>query len=323
MNLSPSATATAPALPRPRAGALRSLVRGRSADPAWLRPALLGVLAGTLTRRPTTVTQYFPSYFDRPGMRLLGQAVYARADAFICDSKALSDEINDWMYRPHRRSLVIPNGVPVPVVSRSNAEMRSLLGLPPERSVAIVGQVSRLTPNKGHRVLLRAAREVLRERPDTYFIFTGYPNEDPAYVETLKREALALGVTDRVRIVSWPGSIGDIWEVIDIHVHASLHDSLPIAITEGMSFGKPAVVTNTGGTEEMVTHEETGLVVPMNDAEALAAGMLRLLREPETGRRLGAAAQRRYHQRFRPEVMSRALENLFVDLIDGDHADLS
>jgi 4-amino-4-deoxy-L-arabinose transferase-like glycosyltransferase len=45
MNLSPSATASAPALPRPRAGALRSLARGRSADPAWVRPALLGVLA--------------------------------------------------------------------------------------------------------------------------------------------------------------------------------------------------------------------------------------------------------------------------------------
>jgi glycosyltransferase involved in cell wall biosynthesis len=276
---------------------------------------LFGVLAGSLTRRPTTVTQYFPTYFDRAGMRLLGQGIYARADAFICDSKAHSDLINRWMYRPHRRSVVIPNGVPVPVATRTNLEMRRLLDIPLERSVSVVGQVSRLIPYKGHRVLLRAAGEVLAQRPDTYFIFTGYPNEDPTYAETLRAEALVLGIADHVRIVSWPGSIGDIWEVIDVHVHASLHDSLPIAITEGMSLAKPAVVTNVGGVEEMVTHAETGLVVPMRNPEALAAGILRLLREPATCRRLGAAAQGRYHLRYRPEIMSRALEALFVDLI--------
>jgi glycosyltransferase involved in cell wall biosynthesis len=277
---------------------------------------LFGVLAGTLTRRPTTVTQYFPTYFDRRGMRLLGQAVYARADAFICDSKAHSDLINRWLLRPHRRTRVIPNGVPVPVAARTNAEMRRLLDIPPDRSVKVVGQVSRLIPYKGQRVLLKAAREVLSQEPETYFLLTGYPNEDPAYVDSLREDARELGITDRLRIVSWPGSIGDIWEVIDVHVHASLHDSLPIAITEGMSLAKPAVVTNVGGVEELVTHEETGLVVPMNDPGALARGMVRLLRDAVACRRLGAEAQRRYEQTYRPEVMARSLEDLFVELIE-------
>jgi glycosyltransferase involved in cell wall biosynthesis len=277
---------------------------------------LFGVLAGTLTRRPTTITQYFPSYFDRLGMRLLGQAVFARADAFICDSKAQSDLINRGLFRPHRRSMVIPNGVPVPVVTRTNAEMRRELGIPGNRSSRVVGQVSRLIPYKGQQVLLQAARQILSQAPDTYFILTGYPNEDPSYVETLKTCARDLNTEDRVRIVSWPGSIGDIWELIDIHVHASLHDSLPIAITEGMSLQKPAVVTNVGGVEEMVTHEETGLVVPMNDAGALAGGVLRLLGEPETAKRLGAKAQQRYFEKYRPEAMTRALESLFVELIE-------
>jgi glycosyltransferase involved in cell wall biosynthesis len=281
---------------------------------------LFGVLAGCLTRRPTTITQYFPYYFDRPGMRLLGQAVFARADAFICDSRAQSDLINRWLFRPHRRSLVIPNGIPVPTVTRASDEMRRLLELPTDRSVRVVGQVSRLIPYKGQRVLLRAAREILFEEPNTYFVLTGYANGDQAYIETLRRDASELGIADRLRIVSWPGSIGDVWQLIDVHVHASLQDSLPIAITEGMSFGKPAVVTNVGGVEEMVTHEQTGLVVPMNDPGALARGVVRLLKEPETARRLGTAAQERYQQSYRPESMARALEALFVELIERDHA---
>ena len=274
---------------------------------------LFGVLAGALTRRPTTITQYFPTYFQRPGMRLLGEQVYARAGAFICDSQAHSDLINRSLRRPHPRSLVIPNGVPAPAVTRSRAEMRQHLNIPPDGRV--IGQVGRLVEYKGQRVLLKAARQVLAQEPNTYVVLSGYPNEDPSFPEILWQDARDLNISDRVRIVSWPGSIGDIWELIDIHVHASLHDSLPIAITEGMSFGKPAVVTNVGGVEEMVTHEHTGLVVPMNDPGALAYGMLRLLREPETADRLGANARRRYQEHYRPEVMTRRLEEVFTDLL--------
>ena len=281
---------------------------------------LFGVLAGALTGRPTAVTHYFPYYFDRPGMRLLGQKVFAAADAFICDSKAHSDLVNRWLGRPHPRSLVIPNGIPVPLTTRTRVEMRRELDLPPDEAVRVVGQVSRLIPYKGQRVLLQAAQVVLGQVPDTYFVLTGYAGEDPPYVETLKQDARDLGIADRVRIVSWPGPIGDIWTVVDIHAHASVQDSLPVAIAEGMSLGKPAVVTNVGGVEEMVTHEDTGLVVPMRDPGALAAGILRLLREPHTAARLGAAAQRRYQQRYRPAVMAHALEDLFAELAGRDHA---
>jgi glycosyltransferase involved in cell wall biosynthesis len=277
--------------------------------------ALFGVLAGSLTRRPTTITEYFPYYFDRPGMRLIGQAVFARADAFICDSRAHSDLINRWLFRPHRRSVVIPNGIPVPTATRTNEEMRRRLDIPADRQVKVVGQVSRLVHYKGHRVLLKAAQEILTHCPHTHFVLTGYAHEDPTYVETLRQDARDLGIEDRVRIIHWPGSIGDIWELIDIHVHASFQDSLPIAITEGMAYAKPAVVTEVGGVREMVTHDLTGIVVPMKDPGALAGGILRLLREPETARRLGIAAQERYRLGYRPEVMTRALEDLFAELI--------
>ena len=278
---------------------------------------LFGVLAGGITGRPTTITQYFSGYFDRPGMRLLGEAVYRQAAAFICDSKAHADLINRGLRRPHPRSIVIPNGIPAPAVTRTNFEMRRELGLPPDRKSRIVGQVGRLVEYKGQRVLLKAAREILASEPDTYFLLAGYPNEDATFTDTLNQYARELGIEDRVRIVSWPGSIGDIWEVIDIHVHASRQDSLPIAIAEGMSLGKPAVVTEVGGVREMVSDQETGLVVPINDPGSIARGVLRLLREPDTARTLGAAARRRYQERYRPEVMARSLEDLFVEVLQS------
>ena len=251
------------------------------------------MLAGRLTGRPTTITEYFPGYYDRRGRRLTGQLVFCLADAFICDSQAHSDLVNRWLFRRHRRARVIPNGIPAPVATRTNAQMRRELRLPDDRGARVVGQVSRLVSYKGQRVLLKAAKRVIARVPDTYFVLTGYPGEDSTYPDTLRRDAEELGIADRVRLVSWPGSIGDVWELIDVQAHASLHDSLPVSVAEGMSFGKPAVVTNVGGIEEMVLHEQTGLVVPMNNPDALAGGLERLLQEPATDERLGMAARQR------------------------------
>src|SRR5207247_1743863 len=123
------------------------------------------------------------------------------------------------------------------------------------------------------------------------------------------------GIGDRVIIAHYPGPIGDVWSVIDLHVHSSLYDSLPIAVQEGMSLGKPAIVTSVGGIPDMVENERTGLVVPPGDSEALGAAILRLLRDQPTAERLGQAAAQRYEERYRPEVMTRAIEDLFLELI--------
>jgi len=114
--------------------------------------------------------------------------------------------------------------------------------------------------------------------------------------------------------VSYPGPIGDVWQALDIHVHASLMDSLPNAIIEGMSLALPAVVTSVGGIPEMVEHEETGLVVPPDDPASLANALLQLLRHPYQAAALGQAAYRRYRDRYGTEAMTRTLEQLFATL---------
>jgi glycosyltransferase involved in cell wall biosynthesis len=90
---------------------------------------------------------------------------------------------------------------------------------------------------------------------------------------------------------------------------------LPSAIIEGMSLGKPAVVTSVGGIPEIVENDKTGRLVPPGDSKALSTALLRLLREPERAKRLGEEAKKRYEELYRPETITRRLENLFADLI--------
>jgi glycosyltransferase involved in cell wall biosynthesis len=176
----------------------------------------------------------------------------------------------------------------------------------------VVGQVSGIIPSKGHEVLLEAAARILEREAGVAFLFAGFPRGQDAHQRRLRERIRELGVSDRVRLAGYPGPIGDVWNVIDVHVHASLFDSLPNAIIEGMSLGKPAVVTAVGGIPEIVTHGETGLVVPPGDVDALEHAITRLLRSPDEAARLGAAARRRYEARLRPEHMTAAMEQLFL-----------
>ena len=181
--------------------------------------------------------------------------------------------------------------------------------------MTIVGQISSLVPYKGQMVLLDAVLSVLPEFPNTMFLLVGYVTpKDTAFRDRLLEKAKALGIEDHIRICGYPGHIGDVWQIIDIHVHASLFDSLPVAIIEGMSLGKPAVVTSVGGIPELVQHETTGIVVPPGDPEELARGLKRLLRDHDTAKRLGSAALARYTQSYDPVVRTRQQESLFLDI---------
>jgi glycosyltransferase involved in cell wall biosynthesis len=194
-------------------------------------------------------------------------------------------------------------------------EARRRFGLPDDTRTRIIGQIGRLIEAKGQTILLHAAKKILNQGSNVAFLMIGYA-VNRQYRDTLIQLAHQLGIADHVRIVSYPGSIGDAWKAIDVHVHPSLFDSQPISVIEGMSLGKPAVVTSVGGLPEMVEHGRTGLLIPPGDPDALCAAVLQLLQDPALPIRLGSAARERYAQRHRPEVMARALEKVFLEMIN-------
>jgi glycosyltransferase involved in cell wall biosynthesis len=278
---------------------------------------LVSVLAGRMTRTPTAVTLYHTGSRAKEtrlhtfGLRL----VLATASAIITDSRARCHEITSLNGHAPRRIAVIPNGVFPPASTRTRSDMQRALGLPDEPRTQVIGQVSRLTLFKGHTVLLRAARSVVSQEPRTHFLCVGYERGGNSYKTRLEQEVVDLGLAKHVRITGYPGPIGDVWQTIDIQAHASLFDSLPNAIIEGMSLGKPAVVTSVGGVPEIAEHRKTALVIPPGDPDALAQALLQLLREPETAHRLAEAARQRYEARYRPETMTRQLQDLFCEIV--------
>jgi glycosyltransferase involved in cell wall biosynthesis len=133
-------------------------------------------------------------------------------------------------------------------------------------------------------VVLAAFARVKAELPEATLTIAGYGSEEPR----LRRLAPA-GVcfVGRVEPASMPRLLDD----ADVFVNASVVDNQPVSILEAFAAGVPVVSTPTGDIAAMVRHDETGLLVPPLDADALAAAVLALLRDPARAARLARRAR--------------------------------
>lgn len=138
---------------------------------------------------------------------------------------------------------------------------------------------------------------------------------------TIKETILRRGLEDRVELLGARTQL----EVLDAYRDADVfalpcmvgpdgnRDGLPVSIVEALACGVPVVTTPTTGIPEVVRHEENGLLVPQDDAVALADALERVLRDPQTRGRLGANARRSVEATFDIGRTSEELRRLFAE----------
>jgi len=163
--------------------------------------------------------------------------------------------------------------------------VREELGVPSD--VPVVGTVANFKPGKGHRYLVEAAARVRRAVPDVRFVLVGRGPTEP----DARRWVRELGLESSFVFAGFREDAPKVMRTFDVLAVPSVHDGLSIALLEAMSLGKPAVLTRAGGNAEVVRDGEQGLVVPRADPDALADGIVRLLRDDGLRVRMGTAAK--------------------------------
>ena len=302
-----------------RARKLASLIREEQVDvlDVHLSPANpIGALAAMRTRTPFAVTLYQVNQMQSRKLWLSGQFNLGAASQVITDSETQAARVREWLV-PTPPICVIPNGTAPPKPCVAREEMLRFLKIPDGERPTVIGQISSLIPYKGQLVTIEAARRVLDQHPNCIFLLVGYERAEKGYKELLHQRAAELGISDHVRITGYPGAIGDVWSIIDIHVHASLLDSLPNALLEAMSLGRPSVITAVGGIPEVIQHGLNGLLVAPGNSEGLAKCLLMLLRDSQLRETIGSEAHSCYSQNFGPDQMTRRLETVFSRLVIG------
>lgn len=206
------------------------------------------------------------------------------------------------------RITVIENGiepfVEVDSLKQRRKEIRERLGVTSQTALLLT--VGRLTIQKGHTILLEAISEVIKINSSVKFVFAG----DGPQKQALLAKVVSLKLDDYVEFLGVWNEIPELLFAADIFIQPSLWEGLSLALLEALQAGLPVVATSVEGVVDVVQDGRHAILVPANDAIALATGIERLLVDPALRKKLSKNGQTRVKAHYSIDAMCGAYEKL-------------
>ena len=198
------------------------------------------------------------------------------------------------------------------------AALRREIGLSPD--ALVVAMVARFQHVKGHHTFQAMAERVLAEAPQTQFIIAGDDvfgvAADQRYRDQiLERAKSSPLLRDRLHYIGFRSDVESVYAAADVFVCPSDFESYGKANLEAMACGRPVVSSRRGGPAETVLDGVTGFLVDSGDADALAAQILRLLREGDLRHQMGQAATEHATVRFAAGATTATHLRFFAELL--------
>lgn len=214
---------------------------------------------------------------------------FRHADHWVGNTKSICD----YLVRnglPHERVHFISNFVDESrsILPEEIQEARRIAAMPPD-ALAVIA-LGRFTHNKGFDVLIEAFSRLppeLQGRP-LHLLLLGDGSLTPA----LHQQVEQLGLASRIHWAGWQTHAAPFFMLADVFVCPSRHEPLGNVILEAWAHGVPAISTATDGGRELITPNKDGLLVPIDDAKALAHTMQTLLIDDSGRRRLAEEGSR-------------------------------
>jgi glycosyltransferase involved in cell wall biosynthesis len=277
------------------------------ANLTWPLSCKYGMAGAVMARVPAILATLhtFPQirfgWPTRLQQRLLGQWI----DRYIVVSRAMGKQLHQAFWIPKSRIRVIYNGIPAhrsPTFSQKQA-------LSINNNHPVVFTAARLDRQKGLDYLVQAAALV----PQATFLVAG---EGPEH-EALQVQVSSLGLQDRFYFLGFQTDIESWLARADLFVLPSLFEGLSLSVLEAMAAGKPVVASYIEGMDEVIIADETGLLVPPADPQALAQAIRLLLADPVRADAMGRSGKDRVQRHFRLEKMVVRLLDTYDEVLTG------
>jgi glycosyltransferase involved in cell wall biosynthesis len=190
-------------------------------------------------------------------------------------------------------------------------EMRRQLGIPAD--AAVVGSVTRLSPQKAPLDMIDAFARIHQSYPDVWFILAG----DGPLRREVEQRIQAAGIAGQTVLTGIRRDIPEILSVLDIFVLSSLWEGLPRVLPQAMATGLPIVCTRTDGSAEAVSDGINGYLVEPGNPDEIAERVNGLLCNPVLRKSMGEEGRFRA-QEFSSMKMVREIDMMYRDLLDTD-----
>lgn len=271
-------------------------------DPHGIAMASLALSLGTSSRSGAPAPPLLAS--RRVDFHLKGNSFsrwkHRQVDCFIAASEAirqmlLADGI------PEDRTTTVHEGIDLTHVRAAPpVNVHEAFWLP--HQAPVVGNVAALVPHKGQRHLIEAAHLVVREIPDARFVILG----EGELREHLERQVRDYHLEKHVLLPGFRTDVLGCIKGFDVFAMSSVTEGLGTSLLDAMACSRPIVATRAGGIPEVVEDGVNGVLVAPRDHTAMAAEIVRLLKDDQLRRRMGEAGFTRVSARFTVERMVEA-----------------
>jgi glycosyltransferase involved in cell wall biosynthesis len=209
-------------------------------------------------------------------------------DHFICVSKKIRGRLVSGGISG-RRTSVVENAVDIPDASLVKSHQKSVRQ---EFNIRddeiIVGTIGRLVPLKNHELFIKSAKQIAGRMKRVRFFVVG----DGPLLESLVNQAKANGVHDAMIFTGWRQDVQRLMAAFDIYVICSLVEGFNLSVLEAMACGKPVVGTDVKGISEIVIDDQTGILVPSNNADLLTKAVVNLAEDKRKRESMGVSGKK-------------------------------
>ena len=240
-------------------------------------------------------------------------AAMGTSDGYLCVSEFIRSRLLDAGY-PGRKLRVAYDGVDPDAFCPGvfdKARMRAEFELPADAFVVLM--IARVEENKRHELLLEATARTLSQLPELHIVMVNSFGTRDLHAR-LHSKTRELGLVSRVSVLPFQRDIRRIECAADVLVLPSDHEPLGTCVLESMALGKPVIVSDNGGTRELVEHDASGLEFTAGDASSLADAMVYLGRDAALASRMGSLGRSRVLERFTLRHHAAAVAELFHEL---------
>ena len=220
--------------------------------------------------------------------------LHPKVDHVICVAEAVRQYFLNmrflWMRLPPEKFITIYKGHSLDWYQAQPKDL-SEFGIP--EHAFVVGCITNYRPRKGIEVLVEAARYLPPDAP-VHFLLVGHMGS-----AKLAKHIEQSPMKNRIHLTGYRLDAPALMASCDAYVLPALRrEGLPKGVIEAMAYGVPPVVTDSGGSPELIEDGISGLIVPPGDPGAIGAALRQLLDQPDLRRRMGKNAQKRIRTHF-------------------------
>lgn len=245
-----------------------------------------------------------------PGKQINGFINNITADRIIAVAEAAKDNLTDTGISESKIDVILNGVEPVRQCAEEEiGKLRMQYHIRPDEKVAVIA--ARLNEVKGHKYFVEAAKILRDEGVKAKFLIAGTGETEKAVREQIS----AYGLEDRVIMLGFVKDMAPLMNLMDVQVNCSFGtEATSLSLLEGMSLGKPAVVSEFGGNPGVIMDGINGFLTPVRNVGILANRLKKLLTDQNLYDTLSDNCKKVYALKFTAQLNTAAVEKIYTSL---------